>query len=96
MDLMKEFELYLPVWAKENNKPIPKIDSINKIWGMAWESFLKEKLIPQWESRKEEFLAIELMSRRNMKKKQDNVELIEELESMEEMSAWEKVKKHLK
>jgi hypothetical protein len=96
MDLMKEFETYLPEWARENNKPIPKIDSMNKVWGMAWESFLKEKLVPQWENIKQEFLDIELMTRKNIKKKQADIEILEEEESEEQLSGWEKVKKHLK
>ena len=43
MDLMKEFEEYLPKWAEEKMQPIPTQEHTER-WNIAWGDFLKEHL----------------------------------------------------
>ena len=97
MDLMKEFELYLPEWAEQNNKPIPNINKMNKLWTAAWESFMKDKLIGDWQQRKDAFMSIQLLTKTEMKKRERQKNLQESLESnVEQPSGWDKIKKYMK
>lgn len=62
MDLMKEFEAYLPKWSEDKHKPIPTKQHMNR-WYEAWNDFVKEVLSVRWESLKDEYLSLKLKSR---------------------------------
>ena len=52
MDLMKEFEEYLPRWSEEKMLPIPTIKHPDR-WSVAWNDFIKDVVTP----RREEIVA---------------------------------------
>ncbi len=95
MDIMEKFEKHLTKWCKENHKPKPAIDNMNKFWKMAWEDFMKTELTAEWEERKEEYNNIHLLTKREAEKlKQKQSE--PEPEDEPEENSWEKIQKFLK
>ena len=99
MDILKEFELYLPQWAETNKKPIPDVNTINKLWTAAWESFMKERLMEDWQQRKESFLSMQLLTKTEMKKREKEKEISQILDedmTTEEPSGWDKICKYMK
>ena len=46
MDIMKEFEEYLPIWSEEKMLPIPTIKHPDR-WAVAWGDFIKEVITPR-------------------------------------------------
>ena len=100
MDFLKEFEEYLPEWSNKKHLPIPTKKHMGK-WYLAWNDFVKEKLVPRWNSIKQEYKELKLKEKVS-EEPQIITEpvVIEEEESMEEtqeedLSDWEKVKKLL-
>jgi len=96
MDILKEFDKFLPGWAEKNLKPIPTPNSDN--WNLAWASFTKEFLNPHWDEIAQDY--------KNMQYKTSNISIPitpiqneiepEEIEEEPEKSDWEKVQELLK
>lgn len=101
MDINKEFEKFLPEWCEKNKKPLPKKDSFNKIWKAAWEDFMRTRLKETWEERRQEFLNMKLLTKREMqeRKKETPTEEVESNESdnttPKQPTSWEIVQKYL-
>lgn len=89
MNILEEFENYKKEYAKKNK--LPEItDSINKYWQLAWQSFMNEVLVPNWQDIKDSYL-----DNTPNKPIKDETNGIAEEETVEE-SAWSKVKNYLK
>ena len=95
MTILSNFELYLKEWCTKNNKPLPNANKPNDIWKMAWDSYVKEKLVPNWEEHKQSYLNMELLTKKEQNKRK-NVK-VEEIEEVEEpTSQWDEVSRLLK
>lgn len=97
MDVMKEFENYLPKWSEEKMQPIPTRKHMDK-WNIAWRDFIKEYMQPRWHELAEEYRSMQF-------KTSDYIEPLPEVEEEpepeviveeEQLSEWEKVQKFLK
>lgn len=106
MDIIKKFTEYLPEWCKENKKPIPPEGSHNKVWQMAWEDFMKSKLVSDWEEHKQQYWNLQLLTKKEQDKRkkesssqEENLEsnkiLSETTQNDENESSWDKVQKYL-
>ena len=91
MDILSNFEIYLKEFCEKNNHAIPK--EKDKVWKLAWDSYVKEKLVPNWENYKNEYLNMELLTKSKLKQ-QKQIEIKEE--QIVEESDWDKVAKMLK
>ena len=89
MDILSNFEIYLQEYCKKNNTAIPK--ERDKVWKLAWDSYVKEKLVPNWENYKSEYLNMPLMTKSQLQKQPKQV--VEE--EVEDESDWDKVSKLL-
>ena len=93
-DLTEGFREYLLEWCKENHKPQPK-QAGGKYWKEAWESYMKTRLVPEWEENKKAYLDMTLLT--NKMKEQLEKEETKEVEPEQEdtESSWDKVQKML-
>lgn len=55
MDIMQEFEHYLPRWSNEKHLPIPTKKHPDR-WYEAWSDFLNEVLTPRYEELQTDYL----------------------------------------
>lgn len=105
MDIMKLFEEYLPIWAKEKHQPIPKQENADR-WALAWKDFLNEYLSERYSEIAEEYRNMQFKTYGDVKKEQrqkkleNKEEVIEEQveenqEENQEESEWDKVRKLL-
>lgn len=98
IDLVKDFGPYLEKWCKDNHKPMP--NKINKYWQQAWEDYMKTNLVKNWETNKEAYLNMPLLTKQQEKelelqRNQEN-NIPEEQESSQVVtSRWEQVQKYL-
>ena len=106
MDLMKEFEEYLPKWAEEKMQPIPTQEHTER-WNIAWGDFLKEHLSEKYDEMANEYLNmqyktvgernLELQARKKSAEKvaeevvEETVEPVEVVKEPVKQSSWEKV-----
>lgn len=100
MDIMKEFEEYLPKWAEEKNQPLPTKELSDR-WTVAWLDFVKEVLTPRRSELIADYKAMTLKTFGDLDKekakeeeKQKKEEQIEQhiVEETKELTEWEKVK----
>ena len=100
--ILEEFPRYLEEWCKKNHKPVPPVGTINKFWQLAWQDYMKEKLVPQWEDIKEEYLNMDLLNKNSERKIQKEIRKQEFLNSLpdeepeKELSMWERIKQKRK
>ena len=102
MDILEDFQKHLKKWCKDNHKPLPPEGKINKYWQLAWEDYMKTTLTDNWESRKNEFLNISLLTKQEQKlqEKQNKLdtryeETEEVVETEEQSSSWDRIQKFL-
>lgn len=81
MDLMKEFEAYLPRWSDEKHLPIPTKQHMDR-WYRAWNDFVKEELEPRWENIRAEYKTLKLYN-------PDEPEIVEEEPEIEQEETQE-------
>ena len=87
-DINKCFEEYTPKWCKEHKLPTACLKK-SKYWQQAWQDFMQDVLLEQYEERKQEFLNIELLSSKTMNNK---VEEEEEAPT----NNWQDIQQYLK
>lgn len=58
MDILQEFEEYLPTWSNEKHLPIPTKQHMDR-WYEAWQDFLNEVLIPRYEELQKSYLSMQ-------------------------------------
>lgn len=95
MDILKEFENYLPKWSEEKHLPIPTKQQADR-WNVAWSDFVKDFLNPNYKELAQEYKNMQL-------KPKDYVETVEEEEEeeqieepvQEQLSDWELVQKFM-
>lgn len=95
MNILSNFEPYLKKWCEENHKPIPDIDKPNDVWKLAWDSYVKQELVPNWEQTKQEYLNMELLTKKEQQKREKQKE-VEPVEEEKKLTDWEKVSSLLK
>lgn len=106
MDIMKEFENWLPKWSEEKMQPIPDREHPDR-WAVAWKDFQNEFLRENHDKLVEEYKSMTLKTHGMLEKEKKEKEREErqkqreqELESVQEeeksMSEWEKVQAMLK
>lgn len=59
MDLLKEFEEYLPRWSEEKHLPIPTKQHMDR-WYRAWKDFVDEELTQRWGELKDDYMNLKL------------------------------------
>jgi hypothetical protein len=89
MDILSNFEIYLKEYCEKNHIKVPR--DKDKIWKVVWDSYVKEKLVLNWENYKNEYLNMELLT----KSKQQKLQAQEVEEEEVEESDWDKVSKLL-
>ena len=99
MDILKEFEEFLPKWCHENHLPKPPIGKQNKVWRKGWQAFMDTYLKEHYDEIREEFLNIKVLTRkeleRQLKEEKEN-KLKQKQEVEEEETSWERVQQLLK
>lgn len=85
---INDFNKFYEQWCITNNKPFKGIDNINKYWQQAWEDFMKTELKDEYESRKQEYKDMKLLSYYELNKR--------DIAEQPEPSVWEQVKSQLK
>ena len=79
MDIMKEFEEYLPIWSEEKMLPIPTIKHPDR-WAVAWGDFIKEVITPRKQELIDDYTAMKFktvgMAEKEKREKEQNVALI--------------------
>lgn len=100
--ILEDFPQYLEQWCKTNHKPVPPVGVINKYWQLAWQDYMKNKLVPEWEDIKQDYLDMEMLTKDAEKQitKEDKLkELYKDLpdDEPEEQtdSMWNRIKKQL-
>lgn len=93
MDVITEFEKYLPEWAHKKHYPVPK--KKDKHWQEAWLNFMQEVLVPQWDEFKDYYNNIPVLTKTEERKLklQDKNKL---QETKENESSWDKIQQFLK
>lgn len=108
MDLLKEFEEYLPRWSNEKHLPIPTKQHMDR-WYRAWNDFVKEELEPRWEKIRTEYKSLDLYHQEDelyaediddtaepeIEETQEEPEETEEVEQQEKNS-WAAIQKIMK
>lgn len=101
MDLLKEFEAYLPRWSDEKHLPIPTKQHMGR-WYEAWNDFVKEELAPRWESLRDEYKSLKLKglddepeeeSTESIEESEEVIEQVEEPVEEQQESSWDRVQK---
>ena len=98
MDVLKEFEEYLPRWSEEKHQPIPTKKHMDR-WYKAWNDFVQEVLKDRYQEMCDMY--------RNMPVKRKGQYIEPQVESVQEpieeevkveepQSEWERVQKYLK
>ena len=101
MDIMKEFEEYLPKWSEEKMQPIPTQEHMDR-WSIAWSDFVKERLAEKHDEMVDEYLNMQYKTVGERKaekaKAQADTEVVEEpIEEIAEpvvevkTSSWDRV-----
>ena len=107
MDIMKEFEEYLPKWAEEKMQPIPTQEHPDR-WSLAWSDFIKEHLSQKRDELVQDYLNMQFKTvgdrkREKAKKKQAEEQVVEtpvepveqEEPKQEKQSAWDRIQSML-
>jgi len=105
MDLLKEFEEYLPRWSDEKHLPIPTKKHMDR-WYRAWNDFVKEELEPRWDAIRQEYKTLKLYNPEEGQFAEDYIEpdeteetqeVVEEIEEVEEpKNSWEEIQEIMK
>ena len=106
MDLMKEFEAYLPKWSNDKHLPIPTKEHMDR-WYRAWGDFVKEELEPRWDNIREEYKSLRLYNpdepmeevEEETEETQEEIEeseIVEEVVEEEPANSWEEIQKIMK
>lgn len=94
MNILEEFDKYKKEYAKKNK--LSEInDSINKYWQLAWQSFMNEVLVPNWQDIKDSYLTTKSLESSYTLKASSDVNH-EDAEEFSEDNVWEQVKNYLK
>lgn len=64
MNIIEDFKAYYTNWCKEHGRPQKDSEIINKDWKLAWSEFLEKSLIPRLKEVQEEYLEMELLTKR--------------------------------
>lgn len=83
MDLMKEFEEYLPIWSEEKHQPIPTMKHMDR-WSVAWIDFVNEYLVKKKSELISDYRSMEFKTRGEAEAEQQASEE-EEIEEVEEV-----------
>ena len=85
MDIMKEFEEYLPIWSEEKMLPIPTIKHPDR-WAVAWGDFIKEVITPRKQELIDDYTAMKFKTV-GMAEKEKREKEREEREKQEQNTA---------
>lgn len=86
MDIMKEFEEYLPIWSEEKHQPIPTMKHMDR-WSVAWIDFVNEHLIKRKKELIGDYKSMEFKTRGELldEKTTEEEEIEEIVEDTEEV-----------
>jgi hypothetical protein len=104
MDIIKEFEEYLPKWAEEKMQPIPTQEHPDR-WSMAWNDFINEHLSQKRDELVQDYLNMQFKTvgdrKREKAKKAQAEEVVAEIPvkqeepKQEKQSAWDRIQSML-
>ena len=96
IDIVEEFNKFLPVWCKENHLPCPRAGKINKTWKVAWQKFTETVLTEKYPELNKQFKEIPVIGSVEARKiERERAKIVDEEEEKEE-TPWDQVSKMLK
>ena len=93
MDILAEFDKFLPVWCHEHHLPKPRKGNRNKVWLDAWYSFMSTYLKEHYDEVRQDFLNIKVLNPISNRPKKIITESLDEDSEDIELTPWEQVEK---
>ena len=97
MDILKEFEDYLPRWSEEKHQPIPTKKHMDR-WYKAWNDFVQEVLKDKYDEMCDMYRHIQLKHKGQYIEAQpiqQEEPVVEGVKQEEPQTEWDRVQKYL-
>ena len=96
MNILEEFDKFLPVWCHENHLPKPPQGKMNKVWKQAWQAFMDTFLKEHYDEIREDFMNIKLLTKKELERQLKEEKENKKAEVEVEDNAWGRIQELMK